>query len=224
MKPELGLNGSVIAPSPDNGDAPTTFELMSGQPFVTLDRSFTVDGNRYSRKIWYLMRSATTGEGGVKVCVDNGNQASEHLIDFYPTAVFRHPLPTSTPVAVVEEYREAEVCFAHGANRAASALLRSALEKVLKLNGFIKGSLQAKIDEAAADGVITESRKKKAHEDIRVLGNDVLHDEYRAVSEGEVAQSLKYLQRVLEDLYDDRETVRQILTSKGRALTEEGSK
>jgi hypothetical protein len=43
------------------------------------------------------------------------------------------------------------------------------LEKTLKSNGYVKGTLEAKIDEAAGDGVITEARSKRAHEDIRVL-------------------------------------------------------
>jgi hypothetical protein len=55
-------------------------------------------------------------------------------------------------------------------------LLSSTLEKTLKENGYSSGSLASKIDAACADGVITESRKKKAHEEVRVLGNDVLHD------------------------------------------------
>src|SRR5262249_17995494 len=99
---------------------------------------------------------------------------------------------------------------------AGSALLRSALEKTLKANGFNKGSLQDKIDQAATDGAITEARSKRAHEDIRVLGNDVLHDAWRAVTEEEFELAHHYTQRILEDFYDDRPTVEALLTSKGR--------
>jgi hypothetical protein len=75
---------------------------------------------------------------------------------------------------------------------------RSALEKALKANGYMKGSLAARIDEAAGDGVITEARRKRAHEDVRVLGNDVLHDEWRSVTDDEVTAA-HYVQRILED-------------------------
>jgi hypothetical protein len=78
------------------------------------------------------------------------------------------------------------------------------------------GNLKQQIDAAAADGVITEVRKKRAHEDIRVLGNDVLHDEWQPVSVEEVEPTHNYAQRILEDLYDHRPTTLKILAEKGR--------
>jgi hypothetical protein len=106
--------------------------------------------------------------------------------------------------------------------RAASALFRSVLEKTLKANGYTKGTdpslrdLQKRIDAAAADGVITQARQKKAHDDIRALGNDVLHDDWRIVTDDEVEDSHRYTHRILEDLYDDRPTVLAILIAKNR--------
>jgi hypothetical protein len=49
-----------------------------------------------------------------------------------------------------------------------------------------------------------------------VLGNDVLHDEWRAVTEDEFEQAHHYAQRILEDFYDDRTSVEALLISKGR--------
>lgn len=89
-------------------------------------------------------------------------------------------------------------------------------EQRVKLNGYTKGSLQQKIDEAADDGIITTTRKQKAHDDIRVLGNEVVHDEWRVVTEEEVESALHYAQRILEDLYDDRTSVQQILLDRGK--------
>ena len=79
------------------------------------------------------------------------------------------------------------------------------------------------IDKAAADGVITAARAKRAHEDVRVLGNDVLHDPWREVTEDDVGASHRYVQRILEDLYDDRASVEAILQDKGR-LTQAAAK
>jgi hypothetical protein len=126
------------------------------------------------------------------------------------------PLPDSVPQGIVAEFREAERCTSAGTYRAASALFRSVLEKTLKANGYTKGPLADKIDEAVADGVITPARAKRAHEDLRVLGNDVLHDEWREVAEDEVEAAHRYAQRILEDLYDDRPTVEATLTAKVR--------
>ena len=125
-------------------------------------------------------------------------------------------MPTAVPEGVRKEFREAELCASVEAWRGASALLRSVIEKALNSNGYTKGTLQQKIDAAAADGVITAARKQKAHDDIRVLGNEVVHDEWREVNEDEVTSALHYAQRVLEDLYDDRPSVEAVLKSKGR--------
>jgi hypothetical protein len=124
------------------------------------------------------------------------------------------------PPDIQGEFREAERCTAFKANRAASALFRSVLEKTLKANGYTKGNdpslrdLQKRIDAAAADGVITDARRKRAHDNIRSLGNDVLHDDWREVTADEVEDSHRYTQRILEDLYDDRPTVEALLTAK----------
>jgi hypothetical protein len=94
--------------------------------------------------------------------------------------------------------------------------LRSTLEKTLRSNGYIKGNLADRIDEAAADGAITAARSQRAHDNIRVLGNDVLHDEWREVTEDEYDDAHRYAQRILEDFYDDRPSVEALLISKKR--------
>ena len=43
--------------------------------------------------------------------------------------------------------------------RVCSALLRSALEKTLVANGYVKGSLKDRVDDAAKEGVITAARR-----------------------------------------------------------------
>jgi len=141
---------------------------------------------------------------------------------FFPFSVDAAQLPKAVPLEIVKEFREAEQCASFGANRAASALFRSALEKTLKVNGYSKDKdstltdLKKRIDAAAGDGVITAARQQKAHDEVRTLGNDVLHDEWRAVTDDEVEDAHHYCQRILEDLYDDRPTVEKLLIAKGR--------
>ena len=154
------------------------------------------------------------GRAGLAKFHDGSNPPA--LESFYPRALAATPLPANVPEPLQKELREAELCLSVEAWRGASALLRSVLEKTLKTNGYMKGSLQQKIDDAANDGVITAARRQKAHDDIRVLGNEVVHDEWRPVTEEEVTSALHYAQRVLEDFYDDRPSVENILTSKGR--------
>jgi hypothetical protein len=116
------------------------------------------------------------------------------------------------PQGVLNEFREAEVCLSAGAWRGAAALFRSALEKVLKANGYTKErDLYQRIEAAASDGVITAARRQRAHDLVRTLGNDVLHDDWREVLPAEAEAAQHYVGRVIEDLYDDRASVETIL-------------
>jgi hypothetical protein len=97
----------------------------------------------------------------------------------------------------------------------------------LRANGYKtnKGeTLAAQIDEAAKDGVITASRQRKAHEEIRVLGNDVLHDEWHEIPKEDVEAARHYCQRILEDFYDDRESVIKLLRGASRVPDEDKKK
>lgn len=85
------------------------------------------------------------------------------------------------------------------------------MEKTLRANGYTKGTLATRINQAANDGVLTESRRRRAHNEIRVLGNDVLHDEWHEIPIEDVEAARHYAQRILEDFYDDRESVLQLL-------------
>lgn len=70
---------------------------------------------------------------------------------FFPRSIASSPIPNGVPEGIVKGYREAELCASAEAYRAASALVRSTLEKTLKVNGYLKGSLQKKCDDAAED-------------------------------------------------------------------------
>ena len=219
MKPEAVNHYSVRAQCPDCGGALSVFDhkVQGGELGLILnDRQHSYDGRPFTRIHWRILRCSGCERAGLAKFHDSGNGTSAVLESFHPRALGRAKLPTGVPDGIEKEYREAELCASVEAWRAASALLRSTLEKALKVNGYTKGSLQAKIDEAAADGVITAARRQKAHDDIRVLGNEVVHDDWRAVSEDEVVSALHYAQRVLEDLYDDRPSVEAVLNAKGR--------
>lgn len=201
-------------------EAVTTFEPRQQ---VGVGEPHSLNGRSYTRVLYQLCQCAGCQRGGVATIFDFGkNPTGAHLEDFYPFSLDFSPLPSSVPMEIKTEFREAEKCQGIGLNRAASALYRSVLEKTLKANGYTKGNdpslrdMQKRIDAAAADGVITQARQRKAHDDIRALGNDVLHDDWRTVADDEVEDAHKYMQRILEDLYDDRQTVEAILIAKGR--------
>ena len=189
--------------------------------------------NKQTDYQYRLFRCVGCGMGALAVIVMEEEDASypervKELVHFYPEAKERLSLPDDVPDGIRNEFREAERCLENECYRAAAALFRSVLDKTLKANGYKSGrnvNLQAQIDEAAKDGVITEARKKRAHEDIRVFGNDILHDDWRELSEEDVEPAHRYTQRVLEDLYDDRASVlKQLKEADRKPLAEEDGK
>jgi hypothetical protein len=216
--PAIFKDLNVRSPCPDCDGAVTTFELKDAtrgeHETIIVDGQHTYKGQSFNRVLYMLLRCAGCHRAGLAKVHDNGHVTDGVMEWFFPAPMDRAQLPSAVPAGIQAEYREAELCASVGAWRAASGLLRSTLEKTLKDNGYTKGTLEAKIDQAAGDGIITESRRKRAHEDIRVLGNDVLHDEWREVTEEEYSLAHHYLQRVLEDFYDDRPAVLAILAAK----------
>jgi Domain of unknown function (DUF4145) len=208
------LHGNVRANCPECGGALATFEhkLAGGE----LGHIF--QSHRSAGVFYHLVRCAGCGRGGlaaVKVPPNTG-YLDGFLDDFFPRTIDMLEVPDQVPPGVKSEFREAELCASVGAWRAGSSMLRSTLEKTLRANGYSQGSLAQRIDQAAADGAITAARSKRAHEDIRVLGNDILHDDWKEVSEEEFDHAHHYAQRILEDFYDDRASVEALLIEKGR--------
>lgn len=169
--------------------------------------------------VYYLMRCVGCGRGAlamVSITALPSGARQTKLVTFYPKVISWEKLPESTPEELVAEVREAEQAAGVGALRAATTLLRSALEKALKANGYAARDLKASIDAAAADGVITSSRSRQVHDDVRRLGNDIVHDEWRLVDREEFDLALTYVVWVLEDFYADRATVESQLIERGR--------
>jgi len=221
MKPQLSKtnNSSVSAQCP-NCQAITSFDMR--QAPSPLSGLYPYKGKTYKRLLNVFSQCARCGHGGLAIILDDGDPTTAVLESFFPLSIESVPIPKDVPDDILKEFREAEKCASFGANRAASALFRSVLEKTLKANGYTKANdrslvdLQKRIHAAAGDGVITEARQKKAHDDIRSLGNDVMHDDWREVKDNEVEDAHRHTQRILEDFYDDRITVERILTQKSR--------
>lgn len=134
--------------------------------------------------------------------------------DLFPQAIVKAELPESVPEDIVKEFREAEKDAVNAAYRSASAFLRAVLEKTLTKNGYDEveytdhngvktksNALHHRIDAAADNGVITDALRNRAHENVRVLGTDIMHDEWREVTKEEFEEAQEYSQRILRDLY-----------------------
>ena len=69
------------------------------------------------------------GRGAIAKIHDNGAVRDGVLEEFFPFPIDHAKLPPGVPPGIEGEFREAERCAAFGDWRAASALLRSVLEK-----------------------------------------------------------------------------------------------
>jgi hypothetical protein len=224
--------GNIIASCRGCSGSTSTFEYLynGNQLGVVVDQI----SDRYSRGFqkvdWQfrLFRCAGCGMGGLGSIVMNKERASypndiSKLLWFMPEAKQRLSIPKDTPKGIKNEFREGERCIEENCLRAASGMFRSVLDKTLRANGYKKSkvNLAQQIDEASKDGVITESRRRRAHDEIRVLGNDVLHDEWRPIPEEDVEAARHYCQRILEDFYDERESVLKLLRESGKVPDED---
>ena len=220
MKPELLDNLSVRANCPNCDGAISNFVRL-GRDKISRDDLFSYSiqkethrgGEAYSRIEYRLLQCSGCGKGAVSEVYASHAHYKKLMVDFYPVSIEHEKLPESTPEDLKAEFVEAEGCMAFKFYRAASALFRSVLEKTLKQNGYTQGSLQKKIEDAKSNGMITESRKQQINDNIRVLGNDILHDEWRRIEYEEVELAQKYAQRIIEDFYSDRDAVKKTLPS-----------
>jgi hypothetical protein len=241
MKPRhIPPTYTVLARCPDC-DVDTSFDAR-GHSNTAMGASIVnerhiYNGVSYARILWQALRCSVCNRGAMAKFHDQGSGQTAVLENFITRTVEKAALPVGVPQDIVSEFREAELDASHGAFRSGSAMLRSVLEKTLKKNGYEvvevrndHGNIELdkqenpkksnrlidRIDAAAWDKIITETRQKRAHENIRVLGNDILHDDWRNVTEDEFGDAHKYAQRILEDFYDDRLTVEARLSSEHR--------
>lgn len=211
-------NGLVKCICPDcNAIANFDNRSSSGEfgSFI-INKRHRYNGKDYTRIIYQLFRCTGCSRGGIAKIHCNNRVHEGEVEDFYPVGFDKAKVPDNTPGEILTELHEAELCASVGAWRAGSAMLRSVLEKVLIENGYVENRLVDKIDSANNDGIITDSRTRRAHDEIRVLGNDILHDEWKVVTEEDFAAAYHYCQRIIEDFYDDRNTVENILRAKSR--------
>ena len=221
----LNKEGSIISHCVGCKGGKSTFEWkINGREIGAITKSN--DDNR--RITFRLYRCVGCGMGAYGiVSQDKYKDYPEgylNLINFHPQSKESLPIPKNTPKGIQSEFRESEKYYANDCFRASAGLIRSVLDKTMKANGYATNkekNLYIQIEVAAKDGIITQARKKKAHDEIRVIGNDVLHDEWHEIPSEDVVAAKYYCQRILEDFYDDRESVLSLLREKNRIPDED---
>lgn len=228
---EINKEGSIVARCPGCKGGLSTFVWKSDGKEIGAVTDNTEDLAWNNCYIAYrLFQCGGCGMGALGVIKFGGDHiypgAYNRLLKFFPEAKQRLDLPNSVPDGIKNEFREAEKCLENNCLRAAAGLIRSVLDKTLRANGYNtkqEPNLYKQIEAAAEEGVITQARKRRAHDEIRVLGNDVLHDDWYEIPEEDVEAGRHYCQRILEDFYDDRASVLNLLREAGRVPEEDES-
>lgn len=221
---------NITARCPGCSGAFSTYEWRNqGKEYgsVQLPGDFRMRGGLGAKGEHRLYKCGGCGRGGLAYILSAGRgfpAGTIEMVDFHQEVGERLDLPLATPKGIAAEFREAEKCQSSGCHRAAAGMFRSVLDKTLRANGYkLKGgtNLEQQIDLAGGDGIITEARRRRAHDEVRVLGNDVLHDEWREIAPEDVDAAHHYVQRILEDFYDDRPSTLTVLRAKGRVPDED---
>lgn len=215
MRPQFDQSRNVRAWC-DRCASVTTFEQGEGGSLFGAHGPLATEGGW---RMYRLYRCSGCRRGGVgELAGAHKAEAGLELVQFWPASFSRLSLPPRVPEGIRNEVGEAATCADAGAFRGGSALLRSALEKTLMANGYKVGNLKARIDEAANDGIITSARRQRAHTNVRDLGNDVVHEEWRPVDAAEFESAYLYTTRLIEDFYEHREEVEAELTKVNRVF------
>ncbi len=220
--------GTIIARCPGCDGARSTFEwIHKGSELGAITKRVDDRNWRECMLDFRLFRCAGCGIGALGVIKYDGGDRypglKNRLLRFVPEAKTRLPLPHRAPREIVAEFREAERCLEINCLRAAAGMFHSVLVKTMRANGY--GStkekhLRQQIDSAAKDGVITLARKKRLHADLHAIGCDLAQKEPGKLTEIELELARRSCQRVLEDFYDDRESVFSLLRDAGRIVAE----
>jgi hypothetical protein len=215
----INEQGNIQACCPQCQGALSTFEWNSKDKiYGSVTVADVADSTCYR-----LYRCAGCGSGAMAVVRFSGKLwpgDTRQLVTFHSEAAERLALPRDLPQYLVSEFREAEKCLDMGCLRAAMGLFRSVLVKTLRANGYAADRglpLNQQLDVMAEDGLITRTRHRKA---ARVLGHDIIDDEWHEPPRIDLEALRRFTQRILEDLYEDRAATVLMLRDAGRLVDE----
>jgi hypothetical protein len=173
------------------------------------------------RMTFLLLRCVTCSLGAFAALYEPDSirgYSMPELACFHPYAFERLRLPEDTPDDIVSEFRSAENCAGIGEYRPAAAMLRSAIEKVLKKHGYDQWNLQGKLNQLKEDRIITGTLAKQNREIVKILADDVLHGEWRDISSDEYEKAYKYAHKLIDGFYDDHKNVLEELAELERIV------
>lgn len=115
------------------------------------------------------------------------------------------------PEQIAAAADEAHQCLSIGAHRGAVALARAVVEATAKDHGILKGTLEKKIEQMGAQGIISVAMKDAADE-IRFAGNEVAHGDLAEdpISKQDAEEVLDLMDAILTRVYQEPEQVARV--------------
>jgi hypothetical protein len=185
------------------GHLPITFDggmlqPFHGEPHATFDERATGFVCRHCRQGFVVVESEWRG-GTLKR--DNQHNYGDvtwrgHHWWPVPGAV----LHDSVPAPVRSAFDEACKCLASDCPRAATAMARSALEGIVVDQGETKGLLMQRLKNLAGRGVLLPTLADWSKE-VRLLGNDAVHDLAVDVSMEDAKQLVEFIRELARYIY-----------------------
>ncbi len=157
------------------------------------------DYNKYSSHIWYEIGECNGCDFFFLV-----KRRGSYINKIYPDPLPK-PIPEKTPDFLQDDLKEAYLCLAAGAYRAAGVMARRALQLCCIKKGAPGKNLHEQIDWLLNEQIITKDLKESAHE-VRLTGNDAAHppknnSKDESVSKEDAEDILELLESFIEVLY-----------------------
>ena len=162
------------------------------------------------QRMWVVYECSSCG--GVVTTASRGNSLG-HVDEMFPTARIAHAdIPDRA-----RQYLTQAIESAH-APAGSIMLAASSVDAMLKAVGFVKGSLYARIDEAAANHAVTAEMARWAHE-VRLDANDQRHSDEEAPlpTAADAERAVEFVQALGQFLF-----VLPAVVARGRAQGEQG--
>lgn len=178
--------------------------------------------SRYGRIEYILVSCSSCKRGGLVELHYHGGGYS--FISFFPSPTGHTDLPKKTPSDIQAEFKSSENCVSIDEYRPAAAMLRSTLEKTLKKHGYEEWGLSDNLKNLSSDNILPRWLVKQNSEIVKILGDEILHGDWREVTTEEYRKAHHYVERLIESFYDDHASVIEDLQQRGRLEAKKPSK
>jgi Domain of unknown function (DUF4145) len=169
-----------------------------GNAYLTFDEQATGFVCRHCRQGFVVIESQWVGDQPKRTAAKPSGTLSWRGYHWWP--VPGAILDDCVPATVCSAFDEASKCLASDCARAATAMARCALEGIVIDQGEPKGQLVQRLKNLADRGLLLPTLAAWAKE-VRLLGNDAVHDLTADISIADARQLLEFIRELAKYIY-----------------------